>query len=83
MCRRGTQYFDFKLKFMRILRLLASHPLPCGCLAGVYESYTGEVIALLDARDARCNARAHREGDAVALQSPPLQASGTAADLRA
>jgi hypothetical protein len=55
---------------MRVLRLLASQPLPCGCLAGVYESHNGDVVALLDARDAQCMAREHREGAAVPVQPP-------------
>jgi hypothetical protein len=69
---------------MRILRLLASHSLPCGCLARVYESYTGEVIALLDAQDAGCGTRGHREGVAVPFHSAAATSgsSATSPELR-
>ena len=35
---------------MRILRLLSSRPLPCGCLAGIYETYAGPIAWIVDAR---------------------------------
>jgi len=31
---------------MRILRGLTSRLLPCGCIAGIYETYDGQVVAL-------------------------------------
>ena len=47
---------------MRILRLLSTRPLPCGCLAGAYETYTGPVVWILDATGAECTAPEHRPG---------------------
>lgn len=48
---------------MRILRGLTSRLLPCGCLAGIYETYDGAVVTLLDERDAACTDAAHVAGD--------------------
>jgi len=50
---------------MRILRGLTSRLLPCGCIAGIYETYDGEVVALLDERQATCRDRAHRAGTQI------------------
>jgi hypothetical protein len=47
---------------MAILRGLSSRLLPCGCLAGVYETYEGEIIAILDARGPACAEPAHVDG---------------------
>ena len=47
---------------MRILRLLANHPLPCGCLAGIYETYDGPTVWIVDARDSACRHPRHRPG---------------------
>src|SRR5438046_452064 len=64
---------------MTILRLLTSQSLPCGCLAGVYQSYTGEVITLLDGRDERCQSDDHREGRSLHIPSPKVTISPTPA----
>jgi hypothetical protein len=50
---------------MRILRGLSGRSLPCGCLAGVYETYDGEIVAILDARGLACTVRAHEPGTAI------------------
>ena len=56
---------------MRILRGLSSRLLPCGCLAGVYETYDGPVVTLLDERNPDCADPAHVEGDELpALPGP-------------
>ena len=51
---------------MRILRGLTSRLLPCGCIAGVYETYDGAVVTLLDERQATCSELGHTEGDQIA-----------------
>jgi hypothetical protein len=48
---------------MRILRGLTSRLLPCGCVAGVYETYDRFVVTLLDEREARCSDPNHIEGN--------------------
>jgi hypothetical protein len=45
---------------MRILRGIGSRSLPCGCLVGLYETYSGHVVALIDARGSTCIDQAHR-----------------------
>lgn len=59
---------------MRIMRGLASRLLPCGCLTGVYETYDGEIVGILDAQNPACADPAHARGSTVPLQ-PPAQAS--------
>ncbi|HXT32777.1 MAG TPA: hypothetical protein VN716_25920 [Vicinamibacterales bacterium] len=61
---------------MRILRGLTSRLLPCGCVAGIYETYDGQVVALLDERQASCRDRAHRTGS----QIPELAVHPTPSD---
>ena len=50
---------------MRILRGLTSRLLPCGCLAGVYETYDGAVVTLLDDRNPDCALSSHVAGHEV------------------
>jgi hypothetical protein len=50
---------------MRILRGLSSRLLPCGCIAGIYETYDGEIVTLLDEADASCQDRGHRAGHRI------------------
>jgi hypothetical protein len=53
---------------MRIPRLLSSRPLPCGCLVGIYETYAGPIVWIVDARGPDCTDSAHRPG----LQLGPM-----------
>lgn len=39
---------------MRIRRGLGSRRLPCGCIAGIYETYRDEVVTIVDARATGC-----------------------------
>ena len=50
---------------MRILRGLTSRLLPCGCMAGIYETYDGTVVTLLDDRGADCRIPTHVAGSAI------------------
>ena len=65
---------------MRILRGLTSRLLPCGCMAGVYETYDGTVVTLLDDRGPQCQAASHVEGAAVPELAGALQPSEVALD---
>ena len=49
----------------RILRGLSSRVLPCGCLLGIYETYEGSVIGLVDLKSARCADRTHDGGTII------------------
>ena len=50
---------------MRILRSLTSRLLPCGCIAGVYETYDGTVVTLLDERQGTCQDPTHADGNQI------------------
>ena len=45
---------------MAILRGLDSHLLACGCLIGVYETYSGKTLSIVDAQGAHCREGKHR-----------------------
>jgi hypothetical protein len=49
----------------RILRGLSSRVLPCGCLLGIYETYEGAVIGLVDLKGANCEDRSHDGGNVI------------------
>ena len=44
---------------MRFLRGLSGRLLPCGCLAGVYEMYDGDIVTIIDARGSACQEAGH------------------------
>jgi len=46
----------------RILRGLTSERLDCGCVRGVYETYDGRVITVLDAVGEACRQPRHESG---------------------
>lgn len=55
---------------MRILRGLSSKCLPCGCLAGVYETYDGLIVTIIDARGTECGVESHRSGKVLPAGAP-------------
>ena len=46
----------------RILRGLGGRSLTCGCFVGVYETYDGETVEIVEERGPRCDVPAHQEG---------------------
>ena len=50
---------------MRILRGLGGRELPCGCLTGVYETYDGSIVWILDERGEACRQASHQPGHPV------------------
>ena len=58
---------------MRILKGLSSRVLPSGCVAGVYETYDGEVVTLLDERCRECTDTSHANGNRI----PDIAASAS------
>ena len=61
----------------RILRGLGSRLLPCGCLLGVYETYEGTVIGLIDAKASVCAIDTHQGGNVLPV---PRTATGSDED---
>jgi hypothetical protein len=51
---------------MRILRGLGSRTLACGCLAGIYETYDGQVVTIVDERGPSCYNPRHEPGHSLA-----------------
>jgi hypothetical protein len=47
---------------------LDSRLLACGCLIGVYETYSGKTLSIVDARGAGCRDRKHRLNHVVSEQ---------------
>lgn len=62
---------------MRLLRGLGSQLLPCGCLAGVYETYAGTTVAIIDARGEQCEDATHRVGEQARVDGLPAAAQLT------
>jgi hypothetical protein len=60
---------------MRLLRGISGRVLPCGCLVGVYETYSNAVVATIDACGPAC--ADHRLHQVVDLEAhgatPPAQ----------
>jgi hypothetical protein len=55
---------------MRILRGLSSKWLPCECLVGIYETYEGLVVRIVDAKGTGCADTSHRSGHVVQRELP-------------
>ena len=67
---------------MRILRGLSSKWLPCECLVGIYETYDGLVVMIVDAKGTGCAEPSHRSGhvvprDAARPESNPAETTAT------
>lgn len=45
--------------------------LPCGCLAGVYETYGGAIVTVIDARSIGCADPTHADGKIVPDEKIP------------
>lgn len=50
---------------MAILRGVSSRVLSCGCVAGLYETYRGDIVAIVDVRAAACTDTTHETGNIV------------------
>ena len=54
---------------MRILKGLSSRFLACGCVAGIYETYDGLIIAVIDAHGTRCDNNRHGGGKVLPVEA--------------
>jgi hypothetical protein len=65
---------------MRILRVVGSGLLPCGCFVGLYETYDGPTVQIIEERGVACLRRGHEPGQPVASaqMDDALVASGHA-----
>ena len=67
---------------MRILRGLSSQWLPCECLVGIYETYEGVVVTIVDAKGTGCADASHRTGlivprEVLRPETNPAETSAT------
>lgn len=46
----------------RVVRVLRGAALPCGCVVGVYETYAGTTVAIVDEVGPWCDEIDHRKG---------------------
>jgi hypothetical protein len=53
---------------MRLLRGLGSRLLPCGCLAGIYETYADTTVTIIDARGEHCENSEHTVGGTMPIE---------------
>ncbi len=60
---------------MRLLRVVGSRSLECGCLVGVYETYGGESIEIIDSRGEDCKEASHRQGAVIPAPLKPPRAA--------
>jgi hypothetical protein len=61
---------------MRIRLALNSYTRSCGCLVGVYETYAGEVVEIVDAHGEQCPDPTHRTGTQVTNAERRVPKSG-------
>ncbi len=52
---------------MRILRVVGSELLPCGCFVGLYETYSGPTVQVIEERGVSCVDPMHKQGAQLEL----------------
>lgn len=60
---------------MRLLRGVGGETLPCGCLIGVYETYEGTVVRMIDATGDSCPHPHHRVNAELPSTAAPRERS--------
>lgn len=48
--------------------MLRGARLPCGCVAGIYETYSGATVAVIDEAHADCRLAQHRNGCMTSIE---------------
>ena len=59
---------------MRIYRVLRGLTLPCECLVGIYETFDGSPVAIVDQHATLCRDLSHRVGSRIGLAQPETNA---------
>ncbi len=57
---------------MRILRVVGSSLLPCGCFIGLYETYKGPTVQIVEERGVSCTDPRHEPGAQIGLSGERL-----------
>ena len=63
---------------MPILRGTNSALLPCGCLIGLYETYRGQTLAIVDAKGPACTDPPHRVNTRIQWNTAPSATDSSA-----
>jgi hypothetical protein len=63
---------------VKVLRVVNSQKLRCGCLIGIYETYDGNTVGLIDAHAVECSDREHRLNHLVPFGSITRTSKSTA-----
>jgi hypothetical protein len=50
---------------LRILRVVGSRSLECGCFVGLYETYNGATVEIVEERGPDCFDRSHEVGQVI------------------
>lgn len=67
---------------MRILRGLSSKLLACGCIGGVYETYDGLIVLIIDVAGPTCTNDDHVRGKVVPSDDMVPVIKNTSSDPR-
>lgn len=51
--------------------LVSGRVLPCGCVAGVYETWTRSLVTILDERGPDCDVAGHAVHEILSVSEPP------------
>ncbi len=65
----------------RILRVVRSRLLKCECFIGIYETYDGRSVEVIDSRGEGCADRTHRPGAILRSPAAPPERSDTTSHL--
>jgi hypothetical protein len=69
--------YDSGVRNGSILRVLRGAHLPCGCVAGIYETYAGTTVAVIDEAHAECRLAQHRNGSMMGIEGRDSPRPGT------
>jgi hypothetical protein len=64
---------------MRLLRILRSQLLPCECFVGIYETYDGATVEIVEEKGKSCHQPDHQAGR-VLPTGPPSREPAARAD---
>ncbi len=64
---------------MRIMRVVGSRLLPCGCFVGKYEAFSGAIEEIVDERGPRCEDHRHAVGRVLPRADPATRQNISAA----
>jgi hypothetical protein len=53
----------------RVVRVLRGVKLPCGCLAGIYETYAATTVTIIDEAHDGCRLAQHRNGHMLSSEA--------------